>query len=392
VTHPIQHFCPLYRAIAATGAVDLKVFFASDAGAKRYFDTDFGQMVRFQDDLLSGFDYEFLPGRAPEVTGRIRNRHLSERLTDFIPDVVQVYGYYHPLSRDAMNWARRARRRILFSSDSELRFPRKPWTRAVKSVVLRALFARCDGFLTVGDCNEDYFLAYGASRDRLFRCPFPVDEPKLQQAVEARADLRRALREKFAFPPEATVALVVGKLTARKAVNHAIEGVLKARSEGFRSDLFLLIAGNGAERESLEALAKSIEPEAVRFAGFVEVEDLPMYYCGTDLLIHPSSQDPHPLAITEAIFCGLPVVTSDRVGSVGPNDDVRPGLNGLEYPYGDIDSLSRHLQYLLDTEKREKMGRQSFEIARGRAMQASVSGYLKAVDTVLGRRPALNAA
>jgi glycosyltransferase involved in cell wall biosynthesis len=390
-THPIQHFCPLYRAIASTGAIDLKIFFASDAGAIAFFDAGFGQEVRFQDDLLAGFDYEFLPGHVPAIKGRIRNPNLRGRLSAFSPDAVHVYGYYHPLSHDAMSWARAEGRRVLFCSDSELRFPRKPWTKAMKALVLPGILARCDGFLTTGDCNEDYFRAYGVSPDRLFRCPFPVDEPKLNQALGARVEVRRALRAKFALPADATLALVVGKLTAGKAVSHAIEAVAKTWSEGLRDKLFLVIAGNGAERENLQALARSLQPEAVQFAGFVEVTELPNYYCAADLLIHPSSQDAHPLAISEAIFCGLPVVTTDRVGSVGPTDDVRPGVNGIEYPYGDVDSLGRHLHYLCDRpDQREEMGRRSFEIARKRGMDVSVAGYLKAVHTILGHRSSLN--
>jgi glycosyltransferase involved in cell wall biosynthesis len=127
----------------------------------------------------------------------------------------------------------------------------------------------------------------------------------------------------------------------------------------------------------------------VKFAGFVAVEDLPGYYCGADMLIHPSSQDPHPLATSEAVFCGLPIIASDRVGSIGPTDDVRLGINGLEYPFGDTEALAGHIQYLCGhLEERERMSRKSLEIGRQRTLKVSAEGFLRAVDAATSARVA----
>ena len=64
-------------------------------------------------------------------------------------------------------------------------------------------------------------------------------------------------------------------------------------------------------------------------------------YCAADVYVHCSDNEPHSLAITEAIYCGLPVVLSDRCGSYGPTDDVQPGINGFVYRCGDVSDLSR---------------------------------------------------
>jgi glycosyltransferase involved in cell wall biosynthesis len=385
VSHPIQHFCPLYRALAASGAIDLRVFFASDAGAKSYFDKDFGQAIRFQSDLLAGFNYEFLPGYVTDVKGKIDNPHVGERLSAFNPDVVQAYGYRYPLSRHAVRWARQAGRPVLLCSDSELRAPRRLWTKAMKALILPRFFAQCDGFLTIGDCNEDYYRNYGVDPSRFFRSPYPIDDMRLTEAVQSRHEARRVLIGKFALPSDATVALVVGKLTARKAVDQAIQAVARAWDSGLQHKLFLILAGNGPERERLEALAKSLQPEAVRFAGFVEVAELPGYYSAVDLLIHPSSQDPHPLAVSEAVFCGLPIIASDRIGNFGASDEVRVGMNGFEYKFGDVEALARHLVYMHQhPEERERMRQCSTEFGRQRALNVSVDGYLRAVHKVTG--------
>jgi glycosyltransferase involved in cell wall biosynthesis len=384
VTHPIQHFCPLYRALAASGSVDLRVFFASDAGASAYFDADYGQKIHFQNDLLDGFSYEFLPGHVPDVNGKVSNTHVAERLAAFDPNVVQVYGYYHGISRDAMRWARNAARPVLFCSDSELRSPRKLWTKAIKSLVVPKVLSRCAGFLTIGDCNESYFRNYGVPADRFHRCPIPIDDSKLTAAMISKTEARRFLLRKFSLPDDAILALAVGKLTARKAIDQAIRAVARTWDAGWKNRLFLILAGSGPEQKQLETLAISLHPEAVKFPGFVQVEELPGYYCGADFLVHPAAQDPHPLATSEAVFCGLPVIASDRIGSIGPSDDVRPGINGLEYAYGDVEGLAKHLAFLCGhPDKRERMGQRSAEIGRGRALSVSVAGYVEAVNKAL---------
>ena len=72
-SHPIQHFCPFYRALAADKRVEAKVFFASMAGAVPYVDCGYGKAIRWDGDLTAGFTHEFLPG-AVRRSHRLTNR------------------------------------------------------------------------------------------------------------------------------------------------------------------------------------------------------------------------------------------------------------------------------------------------------------------------------
>ena len=77
--------------------------------------------------------------------------------------------------------------------------------------------------------------------------------------------------------------------------------------------------------------------------------------------------------------CGLPMIVSDRVGSVGRTDDVQLGRNGLEYEFGDIVKLQQHIRTLLSEERRATMAAASREIARQRTLQQSADGFVAAV-------------
>jgi glycosyltransferase involved in cell wall biosynthesis len=381
VSHPIQHFCPLYRALART--VDLRVFFGSSSGASAYFDPSFNRTIQWAGDLLNGFNYRFLPGAGKTTPAApIDCKDLPAFLNDFDPDFVQVYGFYHPISRRALLWAKRRRRTTLLISDSELRTRRPFLVRARKRLTVPFLLKLVDRFVTVGDCNEDYYASYGASRSRFFRSPFPIDTALLDAALANQVAIRVETRRALDIQAGTQIALVVGKLTARKACKHVLDALTWLRKN--RPDAPRIVAvfvGDGPERVSLENFAAVDCPGFARFPGFINTDELPRYYASADFLVHPSSEDPHPLATAEAAYAGLPMIVSDRVGSVGPTDDVRPGINALEYPFGNIEALAERLIRLgSDAEWRRACSAQSRQIGLGRTLEHSAAGYMRALS------------
>jgi glycosyltransferase involved in cell wall biosynthesis len=380
VSHPIQHFCPLYRELARS--VNLRVFFGSSSGAAEYFDPSFNRTIRWAGDLLSGFDHRFLPG-AENVTpaAPIDCKELPAALTEFDPDFVQTYGFYHPISRRALLWAKRRRRITLLISDSELRTRRPLLVRARKRFSVPLLLKLVDRFLTVGDRNEDYYASYGASRSQFFRSPFPIDTGLLDAALANQAAIREETRRALGIGSDVQMALVVGKLTTRKACQHVLDALSWiSRRRPDTPPIVAVFVGDGPERANLEQFAKEHCPGAARFPGFINVDELPRYYVSSDLLVHPSSEDPHPLATAEAAFAGLPMIVSDRVGSVGPTDDVRPGINALEYRFGDIEALAAGMIRLAsDGALRRAFAYQSRQIGLNRTLEHSAAGYLRAL-------------
>ena len=377
-SHPIQHFCPLYRLLAREPDIRLKVFFGSDAGLRPYTDQGFGTVVQWQPGLVDGFEHEFVEGAGgTDVSGPVPASDLCARLGRFRPDAVQIYGFYHGLSRAAYFWALPRRKRILFASDSELR---QNWSQAAlwkKRLILPPLFAGVDAFLSIGDCNEAFYAAYGVAKQKMYRCPYPLDADALAGALGQRESHRAEIRRRLEIPADGLIVLVVGKLIERKRQADAIHAVAALRREG-HDEVYLVLAGDGPDAASLKAMAADLGG-GVRFAGFVPVTELPGYYAAADILAHPASIDPHPLAAGEAISCGLPVVASDRVGCVGPTDDLRIGANAFEFPCGDVTALESHLQLLVtDSGLRARMSAESLRIARERDLEASKRGFLAA--------------
>jgi glycosyltransferase involved in cell wall biosynthesis len=99
----------------------------------------------------------------------------------------------------------------------------------------------------------------------------------------------------------------------------------------------LVIAGDGAERPALEALAARLGiADLVTFTG--HRDDTPMLYAGFDIFALTSDTEQMPLSVIEAMAAGLPIVSTgvgdvrtmlapENVAFVGPRDDA--AISGL---------------------------------------------------------------
>lgn len=379
ISPPIQHFCPQYTSWATLPGVDLKVFFASNHGLAAYEDKGFGRVVRW-DGIKLDFPHEFLRGAEGKAIGAAMDAtDLTERLLTFSPDVVVVYGYSQALQRRALRWAKSTKVPVLMFSDSELRASRNWAIRAVKAIVLPRIFRNASLFLTVGDANEAYYRNYGVPDDRLIRCFFPIDIRHYDSIVARRDECRNHIRSQLEIPAHHKVLLMVGKLVPWKRQADLVRFSNAIQDE--RDDVTVVLAGTGPDEASLRALTRRVGAGGVLFAGFVSPEVLAEYYCAADIYVHCSDREPHSVAISEAIYCGLPIILSNRCGSYGPTDDVRPGLNGFVYRCGDIGDMSRRLLHVLADkdgrarmcEASERIGRQNQALAHGAALAQALA-------------------
>jgi glycosyltransferase involved in cell wall biosynthesis len=371
ISHPIQHFCPQYSSWATLPGVDLKVFFASKHGLVAYDDKNFGRIVKW-DGIKLDFPHEFLHDADGKAIGpAIDSTDLAERLSVYSPDVVVVYGYSQALQRRALRWAKSKSVPALMFSDSELRAARSWVKRLVKAIILPPVFRNASLFLSVGDANEAYYRNYGVSDDRMIRCFFPIDVSHYDSVLANRDECRNRIRSLLGIPADHRVLLMVGKLVSWKRQVDLVRFSNAMQDE--RDDVTVVLMGTGSAEASLRAVTRRVGVGGVMFGGFVSPELLAEYYCASDIYVHCSDREPHSIAISEAIYCGLPVVLSNRCGSYGPTDDVQPGLNGLVYRCGDIRHMSARLLHVLnDFELHERMSEASKRI--GREHQALAHG------------------
>jgi phosphatidylinositol alpha-1,6-mannosyltransferase len=91
-------------------------------------------------------------------------------------------------------------------------------------------------------------------------------------------------------------------------------------------DLVHVVAGDGDDRQRLEAVAAELAPGIVRFLGFVPDAELPDLYRLADLYVMPSTEEGFGIVYLEAAACGLRVVGGRGGGTADAIPDERVGV------------------------------------------------------------------
>jgi glycosyltransferase involved in cell wall biosynthesis len=149
------------------------------------------------------------------------------------------------------------------------------------------------------------------------------------------------LHEDYSIPEDAQIVGVVARLEAEKGHRTLLEAwplVLAAQPRAW-----LLIVGEGSERDSLEAEAASLGiSDRVVFTG--RREDVPAVTAALDVSVLPSYREAQGLSVLEAMALGRPVVAS-RVGGIP--EMIEDGVSGLLVPPNDREALASAIVRLL---------------------------------------------
>lgn len=196
-------------------------------------------------------------------------------------------------------------------------------------------------------------------------------ETKSRITTEERMALRDKLGIKTGF-----VALYAGQLIERKGIQDLLTAFTRLRRE--MDDVTLLIAGTGMEEEAMKKRCLHENIKDVIFAGFVDYEQLPGYFALSSLFILPSREEVWGLVINEAMACGLPVITTVKVGASA--DLVRDGVNGFVVRDREPDELYHAMKRVLaDSGVRQKMADASGQIIKNFGAEHTARGVKEAI-------------
>lgn len=379
-SHVIQYQDPFFRLLAADPEIDVTVFYCSRAGAETYRDADMQTSLRWDIELLHGYQHVFLRnfGRGDGYP-RLINPGVAPAIGRGRFDAVLLFlGWGTVTSLLAIAACRATGTPFLLYGDSSFPPAEVTWRGRVRAAFLRGVFALASGFMASGVLNAAYYRHYGAPETRLFPLPWAIDNERFAAGAAFGPGEREAFRARLGVTPQQVVIVFSAKLVARKDPMTLLRAVAQMKD---REHVVVLFLGHGELREPLETFAAEAGLKA-RFAGFVNQAELPRHYAAGDVFVLPSTYEPRGAVINEAMACGLPVVVTDRCGSLG--DIVLDGDNGFVYPAGDATALSGLLAQLVeDGGLRTRMGRRSREIIATWDYTSGVAGVKEALRSVV---------
>jgi glycosyltransferase involved in cell wall biosynthesis len=357
---------PVFNALARLDDIELHVIFLAEN------DPTQRQWLVYRDEIH--FSHEVLPSWRWRVgkNNLLFNWGLAPALRRATPDAILCGGYNYPAAWRAWSWAGRNRVPFLLWAESNTRDfrSRRAWIEFLKTGFLR----RCDSYVVPGKSSLEYLRQYETREEAIFTAPNAVDTRFFaQRAAQVRSDI--GARRRFNLPSR--FFLFVGRMVAEKGVFDLLHAyhTLPAR---LREEVGLVFVGEGAARSGLSSLAAKINPGLVHFAGFVQREDLPVYYALADALVFPTHTDAWGLVVNEAMACGLPVICSRAAGCV--EDLMRDQWNGRLVCPGDTESLASAMHELgCDASFRSAMGTRSQEQIAGYSPEACAAVIAAAV-------------
>lgn len=175
--------------------------------------------------------------------------------------------------------------------------------------------------------------------------------------------------------------LCVARLIERKGQHHLIEAVKRLTDRGV--DVTLDLVGTGDAETANRALAQSLDVAArVNFIGYVPREEIAKHYAAAHVFVLPSFNEGMSVATLEAMAAGLPVVVT-RTG--GTAELVEEGVNGLTFNWGDLETLTTHLQRLAtDRVLARQMGAASRARAALFTWDSAATRYLALFSSLVG--------
>jgi glycosyltransferase involved in cell wall biosynthesis len=220
---------------------------------------------------------------------------------------------------------------------------------------------------------------------------YALDEEKVMVVPNAVSSLFRPVEREAAqaivqkkFEIRAPFLLTVGDLQPRK--NHlgllrAFEAVIRAHPQ-LPHELVFVGKETWYSSELHRAVRRSGAADRVRFAGFVDDEDLVYFYGACDLFVFPSFYEGFGLPILEAMACGRAVACSGLTAM----PEVANAAAILFDPHSTAEMARAIADVLLDAELRVRLERLGAHRAAGFTWERAAARTLEVYYDVAGHR------
>lgn len=194
------------------------------------------------------------------------------------------------------------------------------------------------------------------------------------------ADRCEEVRRKYGLPQRYILTLAKLKGDERKNLG----GILRAyqRIHGTVPHK-LVVGGLGCERFRVDY---RLPPDGwgrdVIFPGYLDQADLPAVYRLSELFLYPSNQEAFPIPLTEAMTCGVPIVTS----KVNGLQEIAGDAAVLVDPRDPDDIAAGVRRILADPELRARLSAAGLERSQQFSWESCGRRTLEILESV-GRRP-----
>lgn len=252
--------------------------------------------------------------------------------------------------------------------------------RLIKEPIVKLIVKYASAHIAVSSWAEDYLIAHGANSRSIFVVPHLPSRP--WGLDPANLSEKVVLRRRHGMADDSKVVLWVGRMVGLKRLDTLLRAFKMLVGT---TNAQLVLVGSGPEESVLRQMQQDLMLHNVHFVGAKSQDEVQEFYRMADVFVLPSSSETFGAVVPEAMAHGLPIVTTNVVGSSA--DFVVDGQNGFVVQPFDASALENALAQILgDDELRRRMAHSSFEIMGNHSIEKNGEIFMNALDYALKRK------
>ena len=372
---PTPYRISLFEKLAKHPSISLYVYFNAITEKNRVWRIALDH--RFKYKILPGYNITY-QGWAPS-TYHI-NPSIINELTSSNYDAVISGGYDSFTNQVSFLLCKIKKIPFILWSGSTIN--ERNLMRRITLPLIKYIVRHSDSFIAYGTKAKEYLISLGAHHKDIFIAYNTVDTNFfMQQCLFLKNNKNKILYE--IGLQNKKIVLYIGQLIKCKDLKTLIKAYSKLKQE---LDAALLIIGDGPLKNDLENYCVKENVYDVYFIGFKPKKELPKYYVISDLFVLPSINEIWGLVLNEAMSCGLPVITTDKVGA--SVDLIQNGVNGIIVESKNVEQLYLAMKKILNSPKLIKsMGKKSRQLVEENfRLDHAVNGFISAINYAVNKK------
>ncbi|MEE9151749.1 MAG: glycosyltransferase family 4 protein, partial [Thermoplasmata archaeon] len=206
--------------------------------------------------------------------------------------------------------------------------------------------------ITITDAEKIWCIERGVTPQKIISIPNGVDDKAFDDYNATEMKKKYGLNKYIIF---------IGRMYEEKGPTHLVMAFSKI-AENFKDVSLVFVGPDQGEIERVMALSRDLKlHKRVICTGKIPEKDKRELLSGCEFFALPSKNEAQGIVFIEA-WAQKKAVIGTNVGGVPYV--IEDGETGLLYDYGDINALTKHIEFLLENpDKAEAMGKKGFEIA-----------------------------
>ena len=201
--------------------------------------------------------------------------------------------------------------------------------------------------------NAKSFMAYGREGSLYLNSTYKINRDKIfvgtqgypyEDLIPANFQYKEEER-KFVYNNNNII--YIGYLQSRKGIQTLLKAAYSLKKERIKFKIQIIGEGETNIKKMIDEYSKKIN---VIYLGYKEGRDKYTFLKKAKILVLPTYKDPWGWVINEAMYLGVPVITTDKAMA---KEMVIDGENGYVVKAGDVNALSRSIKRLFSLDEND---------------------------------------